>query len=252
MARSKLLKFLISLRETNWEDLISHIKSYQTWQNFVSQTWTLRVVIQLRGLSDWCEVILGGIFQNFQACTDQGISSCCTTSGLSIKKKKDLLNPRLHMLSKNQWLCLKIFCLFDDILKKLLSFLDNTAGIVTKRSGFRRRLQEIYFLPVVIEDNGYPPKSSTGTLTIRVCGCESDGSLLTCSAEAIFLPVGLSTGALIAILLCIIILLGEIRILFSNLWKLQTVWNMTIFMAVIVSSHFLCGKYFMGFQEDKS
>ena len=80
---------------------------------------------------------------------------------------------------------------------------------MTKRSGFRRRLQEIYFLPVVIEDNGYPPKSSTGTLTIRVCGCESDGSVLTCSAEAIFLPVGLSTGALIAILLCIIILLGE-------------------------------------------
>uniref|UniRef100_A0A665X2H8 Cadherin-12 n=1 Tax=Echeneis naucrates TaxID=173247 RepID=A0A665X2H8_ECHNA len=86
-------------------------------------------------------------------------------------------------------------------------FGNNTAGIVTKRGGFRRRLQEIYFLPVVIEDNGYPPKSSTGTLTIRVCGCESDGSLLTCSAEAIFLPVGLSTGALVAILLCIIILL---------------------------------------------
>uniref|UniRef100_A0A3B4ZYY2 Cadherin 12 n=1 Tax=Stegastes partitus TaxID=144197 RepID=A0A3B4ZYY2_9TELE len=86
-------------------------------------------------------------------------------------------------------------------------FGNNTAGIVTKRGGFRRRLQEIYFLPVVIEDNGYPPKSSTGTLTIRVCGCESDGSLLTCSAEAIFLPVGLSTGALIAILLCIVILL---------------------------------------------
>uniref|UniRef100_A0A3B5MLS0 Cadherin domain-containing protein n=1 Tax=Xiphophorus couchianus TaxID=32473 RepID=A0A3B5MLS0_9TELE len=88
-----------------------------------------------------------------------------------------------------------------------VSLSDNTAGIVTKRSGFRRRLQEIYFLPVVIEDNGYPPKSSTGTLTIRVCGCELDGSLLTCSAEAIFLPVGLSTGALIAILLCIVILL---------------------------------------------
>ena len=86
---------------------------------------------------------------------------------------------------------------------------DNTAGIVTKRSGFRRRAQEIYSLPVVIEDNGYPSKTSTGTLTIRVCGCESDGSLLTCSAEAIFLPVGLSTGALIAILLCIVILLGE-------------------------------------------
>lgn len=95
------------------------------------------------------------------------------------------------------------------LLLPLSLALDNTAGIVTKRSGFRRRSQEIYFLPVVIEDNGYPPKTSTGTLTIRVCGCESDGSLLTCSAEAIFLPVGLSTGALIAILLCIIILLGE-------------------------------------------
>ncbi|XP_061821087.1 cadherin-12-like [Nerophis lumbriciformis] len=86
-------------------------------------------------------------------------------------------------------------------------FGNNTAGIVTKRSGFRRRSQEIYRLPVVIEDNGYPSKSSTGTLTIRVCGCAADGALLTCSAEAIFLPVGLSTGALIAILLCIIILL---------------------------------------------
>ncbi|KAM8882051.1 cadherin-12-like isoform 3-T3 [Synchiropus picturatus] len=98
----------------------------------------------------------------------------------------------------------------DDLKNKnftIRDFGNNTAGVVTKRGGFRRRLQEIYLLPVVIEDNGYPPKSSTGTLTIRVCGCESDGALLTCSAEAIFLPVGLSTGALVAILLCIVILL---------------------------------------------
>uniref|UniRef100_A0A4W5PS53 Cadherin-12 n=1 Tax=Hucho hucho TaxID=62062 RepID=A0A4W5PS53_9TELE len=86
-------------------------------------------------------------------------------------------------------------------------FTDNTAGIVTLQSSFRRHSQKIYFLPVVIQDSGYPVQSSTGILTIRVCGCESDGSLLTCSAEAIFLPVGLSTGALIAILLCIVILL---------------------------------------------
>ncbi|XP_061094075.1 cadherin-12-like isoform X5 [Conger conger] len=86
-------------------------------------------------------------------------------------------------------------------------FGNNTAGVVANRGGFRRRLQEMYFLPVAIEDEGPPVRSSTGTLTIRVCGCEADGTLLTCSAEAIFLPVGLSTGALIAILLCIIILL---------------------------------------------
>ena len=81
---------------------------------------------------------------------------------------------------------------------------------MTWRSGFRRRSQEIYLLPVEIEDRGYPVQVSTSTLTIRVCGCDLDGSLLTCSAEAIFLPVGLSTGALIAILLCIVILLGEL------------------------------------------
>lgn len=113
----------------------------------------------------------------------------------------------------------KLTCIITSAFLSLVSFppalncpsflADNTAGIVTKRGGFRRRLQEIFLLPVVIEDNGYPPKSSTGTLTIRVCGCETDGSLLTCSAEAIFLPVGLSTGALVAILLCIVILLGE-------------------------------------------
>ncbi|XP_056627776.1 cadherin-12 [Triplophysa dalaica] len=86
-------------------------------------------------------------------------------------------------------------------------FGNNTAGVVTLRSGFRRRVQEIYHLPVVIEDGGLQTLSSTSTLTIRVCGCDADGSLLTCNPEALFLPVGLSTGALIAILVCIIILL---------------------------------------------
>uniref|UniRef100_A0AAY4A2A1 Cadherin-12 n=1 Tax=Denticeps clupeoides TaxID=299321 RepID=A0AAY4A2A1_9TELE len=87
-------------------------------------------------------------------------------------------------------------------------FGNNTAGIVTLHSGFRRRTQELYEVAVVISDSGYPSQSSTSTLTVRVCFCDSDGSLLTCNAEAIFLPVGLSTGALIAILMCIVILLA--------------------------------------------
>ncbi|XP_021104518.1 cadherin-12 [Heterocephalus glaber] len=45
-------------------------------------------------------------------------------------------------------------------------------------------------------------------MTIRVCRCDSDGTILSCNVEAVFLPVGLSTGALIAILLCIVILLA--------------------------------------------
>ncbi|NXX87890.1 CAD12 protein, partial [Centropus bengalensis] len=84
---------------------------------------------------------------------------------------------------------------------------NNTAGIETRRNDYNRRQQELYFLPVVIEDSSYPVQSSTNTMTIRVCRCDSDGTILSCNVEAIFLPVGLSTGALIAILLCIVILL---------------------------------------------
>uniref|UniRef100_H0X843 Cadherin 12 n=2 Tax=Otolemur garnettii TaxID=30611 RepID=H0X843_OTOGA len=87
-------------------------------------------------------------------------------------------------------------------------FRNNTAGIETRRNGYSRRQQELYLLPVVIEDSSYPVQSSTNTMTIRVCRCDSDGTILSCNVEAIFLPVGLSTGALIAILLCIVILLA--------------------------------------------
>lgn len=69
--------------------------------------------------------------------------------------------------------------------------------------------QNVYLVPVVVEDGGYPIRSSTGTVLVRVCACDTDGSMLSCSAEAVFFPMGLSTGAVMAILLCIVILLGE-------------------------------------------
>lgn len=99
-------------------------------------------------------------------------------------------------------------------------FSDNTAGVVTRRGGFRRLEQSMYLVPVVVEDSGYPIRSSTGTVTVRVCTCDTDGSLLSCNAEAVFFPMGLSTGALMAILLCIVILLGELYTFVSNriLW----------------------------------
>ncbi|XP_016079652.1 PREDICTED: cadherin-10 isoform X2 [Miniopterus natalensis] len=86
---------------------------------------------------------------------------------------------------------------------------DNTARILTRKNGFSRHEISTYLLPVVISDNDYPIQSSTGTLTIRVCACDGQGNMQSCSAEALLLPAGLSTGALIAILLCIIILLGK-------------------------------------------
>ncbi|XP_029955532.1 cadherin-7 [Salarias fasciatus] len=83
---------------------------------------------------------------------------------------------------------------------------DNTASILTKRDGFRRRQQPVYRLPVLIVDSGSPALSSTNTLLVRVCDCDSDGVALSCGAVA-YTATGLSTGALLAILGCIITLL---------------------------------------------
>uniref|UniRef100_A0A5F9D260 Cadherin 7 n=1 Tax=Oryctolagus cuniculus TaxID=9986 RepID=A0A5F9D260_RABIT len=84
---------------------------------------------------------------------------------------------------------------------------DNTASILTRRNGFRRQEQSVYYLPIFIVDSGSPSLSSTNTLTIRVCDCDADGIAQTCNAEAYVLPAGLSTGALIAILACVLTLL---------------------------------------------
>ncbi|XP_067393580.1 cadherin-7 isoform X5 [Emydura macquarii macquarii] len=84
---------------------------------------------------------------------------------------------------------------------------DNTASVLTRRNGFRRQEQSVFYLPIYIVDSGSPSLSSTNTLTIRVCDCDADGIAQTCNAEAYILPAGLSTGALIAILACVLTLL---------------------------------------------
>ncbi|MEE6499853.1 hypothetical protein FKM82_003612 [Ascaphus truei] len=88
---------------------------------------------------------------------------------------------------------------------------DNSLSILARHNGFNRLKQEVYLLPIIISDSGNPPMSSTSTLTIRVCGCSSDGVVQSCNAEAYVLPIGLSMGALIAILACIILLLDLIQ-----------------------------------------
>ena len=67
----------------------------------------------------------------------------------------------------------------------------------------------MYLVPVVISDGGTPLLSSTNTLTVRVCTCDRDGNMQLCNAEALSARAGLSTGALVAILLCSVILLSE-------------------------------------------
>lgn len=87
--------------------------------------------------------------------------------------------------------------------------LDNTAWILTRRSGFRQQEQNTFYLPILISDNGRPVLSTTGTLTVHVCSCDDDGMVMSCNAEAYVLPISLSRGALIAILACIFVLLGK-------------------------------------------
>lgn len=86
---------------------------------------------------------------------------------------------------------------------------DSTASVYVLRKGFSRLTQDVYFLPIKINDNGVPAMTSTNTLTIRVCSCDSRDTILSCNVEPYVLPPGLSTGALIAILACIVILLGR-------------------------------------------
>ncbi|XP_030629245.1 cadherin-6 [Chanos chanos] len=93
---------------------------------------------------------------------------------------------------------------------------DNTAGIYTRRAGFGRLQKSTHLVAVVITDGELPFQSSTGTLTVRVCTCDRHGNMEMCNVEALSSAAGLSTGALIAILLCVIILL-LIVVLFAAL-----------------------------------
>uniref|UniRef100_A0A667XCP8 Cadherin-12 n=1 Tax=Myripristis murdjan TaxID=586833 RepID=A0A667XCP8_9TELE len=93
---------------------------------------------------------------------------------------------------------------------------DSTASIIARRRRFNHLTQELYELPIVVWDGGEPSLSGTSTLTLRVCPCQRHGRIRTCQGEAFLSSAGLSTGALIAILLCIVILLA-IVVLFITL-----------------------------------
>lgn len=79
----------------------------------------------------------------------------------------------------------------------------------TQHLGFNRQEQDVFFLPILVVDSGPPTLSSTGTLTIRICGCDSSGTIQSCNTTAFVMATSLSPGALIALLVCVLILVGE-------------------------------------------
>ncbi|NXE94995.1 CAD19 protein, partial [Menura novaehollandiae] len=84
---------------------------------------------------------------------------------------------------------------------------DNTAGIFTVKSGFRRQEQFFFYLPILIQDNGTPPLTSTNTLTVTLCNCDTEVNTFYCRYGAFMYSLGLSTEALVAVLACILIFL---------------------------------------------
>ncbi|XP_064321711.1 cadherin-22 isoform X3 [Phalacrocorax carbo] len=91
----------------------------------------------------------------------------------------------------------------------LLDIKDNTAAVHTQRMGFNRQEQDVYLLPILVVDSGPPALSSTGTLTIRICGCDSNGAIQSCNSTAYVVSATLSPGALIALLVCVLILVAQ-------------------------------------------
>ncbi|KAG7263467.1 hypothetical protein CRUP_027742 [Coryphaenoides rupestris] len=93
--------------------------------------------------------------------------------------------------------------------------------------------KSVYLLPVVIADGERPTQSSTNTLTVRVCTCDRDGNMQLCNAEALTARAGLSTGALVAILLCSVILLMMVVLSpVSNLYGFSSVFSSPVMVVL--------------------
>ncbi|KAG8521176.1 Cadherin-19 [Galemys pyrenaicus] len=85
---------------------------------------------------------------------------------------------------------------------------DNTAVILTNRTGFRLQEESVFYLPILIADNGIPPLTSTNTLTVYVCDCDASGSTQTCSKEERLLALAFRTEVILAVLICVMIIFG--------------------------------------------
>lgn len=158
----------------------------------------------------WCN-LGGALGVSWPSATTRTPCSVCT-GGLnhepSASQPNSLQTELLPQQTVHKVIFLHLCCLIRN-LTWTCSPSDNTASILTRRASYSRLQQSMYLVPVVITDGDYPMQSSTGTLTVRVCTCDREGNMELCNAQPLSSTPGLSTGALIAILLCAIILLSK-------------------------------------------
>ncbi|XP_075388842.1 cadherin-19 [Tenrec ecaudatus] len=92
---------------------------------------------------------------------------------------------------------------------------DNTAKVLTNRMSFSLQEEPVFYLPIVISDNGIPALTSTNTLPIYVCACDDHGSAETCSNRDRMLAKGFRTEVIIAVFICVVIIFGFIFLILS-------------------------------------
>uniref|UniRef100_A0A8C5MK41 Cadherin-12 n=1 Tax=Leptobrachium leishanense TaxID=445787 RepID=A0A8C5MK41_9ANUR len=88
---------------------------------------------------------------------------------------------------------------------------DGSASLLVRHNGFWKSQKDIFLVPIEITDSGDPPLTSTDTLTVSLCHCETGGAVLTCHINT-GSATGLSTPALLAILACALSLLALVSL----------------------------------------
>ncbi|XP_045882053.1 cadherin-19 isoform X2 [Meles meles] len=87
---------------------------------------------------------------------------------------------------------------------------DNTAVILTNRTGFSLEEEPVFYISVLIADNGIPSLTSTNTLTIHICDCDVHGSTQTCRKKDLMLAMGFRAEVTLAILISVMIIFAFI------------------------------------------
>ncbi|XP_054439862.1 cadherin-19 [Pteronotus mesoamericanus] len=101
----------------------------------------------------------------------------------------------------------------DDSIFTLIDNQDNTAVILTNRTGFSLEEEPVFYIPILIADNGLPSLTSTNILTVHVCDCDDSGSAQTCSDKGLMFSMGFRTEIIIALLICVVIVFGLILLI---------------------------------------
>ncbi|XP_068093212.1 cadherin-19-like [Hyperolius riggenbachi] len=109
---------------------------------------------------------------------------------ISAMDKDPVFNHRFYFMLHPEEASNENFTLIDNS--------DNTATILALRNGYSLSENPVFYLSIIISDNGVPSLSSTSTLTLQVCDCGMNNNVESCINRG-FLWNFFNSGAFIAI-----------------------------------------------------